>query len=299
MLPLSATGGNRTEEILNRVSEESEVFRLRASSIVGRETLRQKARQKPQRFRLRTGEDAYKPPPVKFNHREIVSEYSFAPSTEAPDSLLEFREIISVDGRTVAGHHKARETLTLGISSNDDKAKKRMLRRFQRHGLKGAATDFGQLLLLFRRGNLGNYEFSINRTEHIGANAALVVTFVQKLGPESFTIFEGRNATHARLEGELWVRQKDFVPLRIVVRTSQDVDGNYTAEHIGTVDYQESPYGILLPASVRYRHTIDGELLVENKATYASYQMFTVQTEIKFSPEEGPIEEPAPAEPSK
>ena len=43
---------------------------------------------------------------------------------------------------------------------------------------------------------------------------------------------------------------------------------------------------MVLPASVRYEKVIDGQVVVENVATYSDYQMFRVDTEIRFTPAE-------------
>ncbi len=296
-LILSATALHAAEDlglILRRVSEEAEVFRVMAPRIVARETLRQKARKKRSRFRLRVGEAALKPPPPKYRTRLIVSEYSFSTLAEAPEALLEVRQVVSVDGRKVAGSGKARETLTLGLLNNDDRAKKRMLKRFEKLGLRGAATDFGQLILLFRRTNLGRFRFRIDRRERLRDETAIVLDYQQMEGPEALTIFEGRRAVHARLEGELWVRASDYVPMRITVRTEQP-QGGYTAVHEGRVDYASSKYGVLLPLEVVYRKLIEGELLVENVAAYEEFQMFAVETVIEFPSEESAA--PPAAEP--
>jgi len=277
----SLQGAHDLGLILRRVSEEAEVFRVMAPRVVARETLRQKARKKRSRFRIRVGEAALKPPPPKFQTRVIVSEYGFSTLKEAPEALLEVRQVISVDGRKITSRRKARDTLTLGLLNQDDRAKKRMLKQFEKLGLRGAATDFGQLILLFRRTNLGRYRFRIERRERLRQNTALVLHYEQKEGPEAFTIFEGRQAVHARLQGELWVRETDYVPLRITVRTEQPSE-KYTIVHEGRVDYATSRFGVLLPAQVAYRKSADGELLVENTASYEEFHMFTVESAIEF-----------------
>jgi hypothetical protein len=281
----------RMGEILDRLSEEAEVFRTLAPNIVGRETLRHKARKDPGIFRFRVGSGALEPPDPEYQSREVISEYGFSYLEEAPEALLELRQIISVDGRDVAGHKRARQTLTLGIKNNDDRAKKKMLRRFEKSGLRGAATDFGQVILLFLRRNLDKYQFVDAGTRRIGADEAVVLQFSQRQGPEAFTIFQGREATHARLEGEIYVRASDYTPLRISMRTTVD-DGEHVTLHLGSVDYFQSGYGVLLPATVSYRETVEGGLLVENVASYSDFQMFAVDAEIKFTFAEEPTGTP-------
>jgi len=292
-----AAAGDRLNRILNRVSEEAEVFRMLAPQVVGRETLRQKSRKNPGRFRLRVGDDALKPPQPKYKTRELVSEYGFSTVAEAPGALLELRQIVSIDGRQVVDQRKARETLTLGLKNNDDRAKKRMLRRFEKLGLSGAATDFGQVLLLFRRGNLERYEFSIEGVDRLGADEVIVLRFTQRKGPEAFTVFRGRESLHARLSGEIWVRSADFLPLRVDMSTGID-NGKFVTMHRGAVNYFRSAHSVMLPASVTYRQEVDGELLVENIASYSDFQMFSVDAAITFAPatdEDAPqLAEPPP-----
>ncbi len=303
-LVVAAAAGLRGEDqltpILNRVSEEAEVFRQVAPNVIGQETLVQKVRKEPRRFRLRVGDDALEPPPVHFNDRQIVSEYGFSTLEEAPDAVLELRQIVSVDGRKVVDHNRARQTLTLGITNRDDKAKKTMLRRFEKLGLDGAAaTDFGQMLLLFRRRNLSRYNFQLAGGGRIGADETIMVDYEQKQGPESLTIFQGREAVHAQLAGTIEVRARDYLPLRITLRTKQvekDRDLDYLYE--SSVEYYQSAYGVLLPASVTYRKQVNGELLVENTSTYAGYSMFAVDAAIKFTPaDESSGDEPQLATP--
>src|SRR6185369_6125830 len=142
------------QSMLGRVSEEAEVFAHSARAVLSEETLRQRTRKTPVRFLPRVGEAATKPPKEEFLTREIVSEYGYSSFKDSPAALHEFREVTSVDGRKVQAQEKARRTLTLGVKSADDNLKKQMLRDFEKHGLTGAVTDFGQLILLFTKRRL-------------------------------------------------------------------------------------------------------------------------------------------------
>jgi hypothetical protein len=289
-LVLLALVAAQADAILDRVSEEAEAFLNLAPKIIGRETLRQRARQQPRRFRLRIGKSALEPPAVRYQEREIVSEYGFGTFQEAPEALHEFRTVISVDGRNVTGHTQARETLTLGITSDDDRLKRKLLRQFEKHGLLAAAVDFGQLIVLFSRRQRAWYDFQVAGNQGIGAQQALVLAYRQLDGPGGFTIFEGNRSYQARLEGELWVRETDFLPLRILI-SGTVTDGKHQITHRGTVDYFRSAYGVLLPASVRYQKLIDDNLMVESISSYTEFRMFAAEAEIRFET----AEPPAPA----
>jgi hypothetical protein len=278
---VAAEGG--LEAILDRVAEEAEVFRNLAPKIIARETLRQRAQKPLRRFRPRIGKSALEPPKMRLEEREIVSEYGFSTLQEDPEALHEFRTVISVDGRAVAGHSQARERLTLGLTSADDRVKRKLLSQFERHGLLAAAVDFGQLILLFTRDRRGGYQFELRGEERLGAEPVLVVSYRQLEGPGAFTIFEGNRGYRARIEGEIWARQTDFVPLRIAIRTTaSDASGKREIVHSGVVDYFPSAYGVLLPAAVRYEKLVDRVRLVENVASYSNYRMFSADAEIRF-----------------
>src|ERR1039457_2099324 len=102
-------------KILARVSEEAEVLQQNAPKILTQETLEQRATLPPSRFRPRN-ESAAAGADSRLRVREIVSEYSFGALNEAPaPNLLEFRQVVSVDGRAVQPPESARRALSAAI----------------------------------------------------------------------------------------------------------------------------------------------------------------------------------------
>jgi hypothetical protein len=277
-----AQADERLQAILDRVAEEAAILYQMAPNLVSEETFVQRARKNPRRFRPRLGSRAVQPPKPGYATREIVSEYGYSVLKESPGRLHEFRQIVSIDGRRVLGADKARESLFRGLKSEDDRVKRRMLENFRKHGLVSAATDFGQLLLLFGRRRLADYEFRVMREERVGAEAAVVVSFRQIGGEESLVIFEGRTAVRQRLEGELWVRQTDSMPLRISLRSSRAREGA-TIRDEATVEYTMTPHGALAPVSVAHRQWSGSELVVENIFRYSAFRRFSAEAEIKFN----------------
>jgi len=276
------TGEERLKAILSRVSEEAEVFLLAAPNLVGQETFQQRAAKAPRRFRPRLGSAAIQVPKPQYSTREIVSEYGYSVLRGAPGQLHEFRQIVSIDGRQIRSVEKARTTLTLGLKSADDRVKKRMVEDFKRHGLAEAAADFGPLILLFGKRRLGDYSLALSGSGRIGAEAALIVSFRQVAGTGSLLIFEKRKALRQPLEGEVWVRQPDWLPLRIGLRSSRKEE-TYSVRDEATVDYVLSPHGVLVPVSVVHRQFAGDELVVENLFRYSPFRKFTADTEIKFN----------------
>jgi hypothetical protein len=298
----------------SRIAEEAEVFARAAPSVLSEETLAQRTRKPISRFHPRVGAAA-DPPKEEFVKREIVSEYGYSSLGDSPNALHEFRTVISVDGRKVQAPEKARKALTVGVTSSDDNLKKQILRDFEKHGLIGAATDFGQVILLFTKRRLRDYQFGMVGEERLGPDTAAVLAFQQKAGPESLTTFAGREALHTGLQGFIWVRLPDYVPLRVRLLSSRK-DGAYVFNTDATVEYAMSPHGSILPVSVAQRETVlpiavaaqqsprrmslvfqkplPGSLISENVYRYAPFKKFGAESELQF---DAPID-PPPADPA-
>jgi hypothetical protein len=274
-----------SDDALRRTGEEADVFAQQASKLLATETLRQRALKAPPRFRPRVVQERFEP---HYQTREIVSEYSFSALHEAPDRLHELRRVTAVDGRVVERAEKARETLTMGVKSDDDRLKKKLLRDFEKYGLQGAATDFGQLILLFRGRSLGQFEFRKTGQQRLGAETAIVYAFTQREGPQALTIFEERSAIRQRLTGEIWVRQADGVPLRIRLTTQRKLDDGRVLFDEANVDYTMSAHGFVVPASVVHRQYSGSLLVVENLFQYSAFKKFGAEAEIKFEAQEPP-----------
>ncbi len=254
-------------QILERLSQEAEAFRRIAPLSISEETLEQRARP-PE-------------PGAEFQVREVVSEYGFSSLLSAPNAIHEIRKVISVDGKQVVTLEKARQALTLGLKSSDDKLKKRLLEDFERHGLRGAATDFGQIILLFSSRHLKDYEFQVRGERQIGAERLIVLTYAQKAGDSGVTVFLGNAAKREPLHGEISVRKKDLVPLRITMNASQTVRDLPLREE-STVDYKYDPSGTVLPVSVVHREYVKDELQSENTFSYAPFRKLALGTALKL-----------------
>ncbi|MGO4883153.1 MAG: hypothetical protein ACLP59_20370 [Bryobacteraceae bacterium] len=277
----SAARGQTLPEILSRVSEEAAVFRHVAPEILSEETLTQRALKAPPRFHPRVGAAAAKPPAPVHQTREIVSEYSFGYLKEAPQSLHEFREVTTVDGKTVSRTAAARHSLALGLASADDHARKRMLEKFEKYGLTTAVVDFGPLLLLFTKSLLGNYRFELAGTDRIGADQVRIVTYTQIAGPAHVLIFQGHRAIHQAIEGRIYARVPDGMPLRISIMESRE-DGKVSFRDEAVVDYTPNAQGYLAPAAVTHRGYAADQLLVEDEFRYAPFRKFGADAAIKF-----------------
>jgi hypothetical protein len=272
----------RIARILSRVSEEAGVFLATAPKMLSQETLEQRALIPPRRFRSRFGPAARETPKPEYRTRTVLSEYGFAGFKNSPNALHEFRQPVSVDGRNLATPQKAARALARGLRSDDDALKKRMLERFEQYGLRGAVADFGQILLLFTRHRLGDYTFSITGQARIGAETATILSFKQHAGSANLLVFENGRAIHQPLEGEIWIRRGDSLPLRIKLRSAIQ-EGATVTRHEATVDYVPTRHGALAPVSVVHREYAGSTLLAENVCRYSSFRLFSADTELQFN----------------
>lgn len=257
------------------------MFRRTAANLLGRETLRQRALREPPRFRPRAGRSAREPAPLEYRTREIVSELSYGVLRESPAVLHEFRQVILVDGRPVMDQQRARRRLVAGLRSADDRARQQLLESFGRYTLRGAATDFTPALLMFTARRLAEFSFEISGRARVGAEPALILRFRQIAGGGAFAVLQERELIRLPLEGELWVRESDGLPLRIVLLSRRQQGGRELSDH-AIVDYAPHPQGVLVPASV-VRRLHAGELLVEEDVfLYSDFRIFSADAEVKF-----------------
>ena len=279
--PAQQSSADGIQHILARVSEEADVFRANAPKMLAEETLVQRALKPPRRFRPRIGSAAVTAPKPEYRTREIISEYGFSNFRDSPNALHEFRQVVTVDGRRISTQEKARHSLAIGMRSEDDVVKKRMLERFEKHRLAGAAADFGQVLLLFGRRQLGDYDFRLDGEGRVGADEAVILAFKQRGGDGSLLIFEKRKAIHLPLEGRLWVRRSDSRPLRVELSSIRK-EGETEVRDEATVDYVVNAHGVAAPASVVHRQFAGPTMVVENVFRYSPFRVFSVDADIKF-----------------
>jgi hypothetical protein len=158
------------------------------------------------------------------------------------------------------------------------------LKQFEKYGLLGAVTDYGQALLLFTRRNLEQYEFTAKGTNYLNGVSVLVFGYRQLDGPETVTLIEEKNndqVKHLRIEGEVWVRGDNFVPVRITIMGRQGFDADQVREE-AAIDYAMSQYGALLPVKTEHRETRGGKIAAENDFSYTEFKKFGASSDITF-----------------
>lgn len=274
---------NLLPQLLSRAAEEAEVFRQNAPKALSQETLEQRALMAPSRFHLRAGASATKTDPLRIQVRQLVSEYSVgALKDSASSDLVEFRQVISVDGRPVQSAESARHALSLGMQSADDRLRKRMIEEFAKHGLVDIATDYGLILLAFGKRGQEHLKVALGGETHVGADTARAILWEQTSAAGAELEFRGRTAARRPMRGILWVREPDGLPLRVEAM-AESAEREHTFRDEATVEYVLSTHGFLTPVSVRHRHLVDGKLMTENLYRYEPFKLFAADAEIKFT----------------
>jgi len=271
-------------QILSRVSEEAEILRQNITRTVTQETLEQRALMPPSRFRPRSGEIALTlQSQVRLQVREVVSEYTIGAlgSSDSPN-LLEFRQVISVNGQPIQSPEAARHALSLEMRSPDDRFRKRMLEDFARNGLVDVATDYALILLAFTKRGLGQLHIGKVHESRIGVDDALLLDWQQTSADAGQLEFHGKHVARRALQGFLWVRRSDGLPLRVQA-WSEHADAKSTMRDEATIEYAVSAHGFLAPASVVHRHIVNGGLITENLYRYEPFRLFTTETQIRFT----------------
>jgi hypothetical protein len=268
-----------------RVAEEAEILEQYATRIMTEESLEERSLMPPSRFRPRAGSAAEQAIGPRFRIRQVVSEFSFgALRTSRTPDLVEFRQVLSVDGQPQPLPDSAVRTLAEGIQMGDDRARKRMLEQFARTGLVDFATDYALILLAFTSYAQKQIEFVTGGPCYIGPDPAISLTWKQISPQGGVTEFHGGQSTHRPLQGTLWLRASDGLPLRISAWTeyTEYTDQADLIRDDVTVDYILSEHGFLTPASVIHHHVVNGTIVTENLYRYRPFKLFATSSTITF-----------------
>ena len=279
-----------------RVAEEAEVLEQNAGKIVTQETLEQRALMPPTRFRPRLGSRGEQASGPRFRVRRVLSEFSFgALRTSASQNLIEYRQTVAVDGRPLQTTDSALRALSQGIQIGDDRVRKRMLEEFANNGLVDIATDYALILLTFTSRGQQQIEFAPVGEGYVGTDAARAFSWKQSSAQGGVLEFHGPQTARRALQGTLWLRASDGLPLRVIAWTEYTDQASQRIRDDATVEYVMSSHGFLTPASVIHHHRVNGDLMTENLYLYEPFKLFSTSSFIKF----GDIPDATPPGPIK
>ena len=233
------------------------------------------------RPKIRIGKAVDQEPEAIWQEREIVSQYGFALLDQA---VHELRQVTFVDGKQVTGERRAQDELAKLITASADQRKRRSLQQFEKYGLRGGVTDFGQILLLFSRASIERYEITYLGPRMLSPTGMQAFRYKQLDGPQALAVYRqdqrgpARHTSvvrHLSVEGEIWVRESDGLPLHVTLNATDSSSGQALREE-AVVDYAVSEFGTVLPAQTIHRELRDGMLVTENKFTYGAFHKFGV-----------------------
>ena len=137
-------------------------------------------------------------------------------------------------------------------------------------------TDFGQILLLFSRPSIERYEITYMGPRMLSPTRMLVFHYKQLDGPQALSVYrqdQRGQVQHLSVEGEIWVRESDGLPLRVTLNATDNSSDQALREE-ATVDYAASEFGTVLPLQTIHRELRAGKLVTENKFTYSAFHRF-------------------------
>ncbi len=277
--PLRLFGDSIIRSALDRLMHEASLFAKTSCDLVTEETLRQRAIKPVKRqFRPHIGAvDA--PVAPEWQTREIVSEYGY--STLSDGGIREFRKPVSMDGVPLPDRSSAVERLAASIRPGNDSTKRKLLEDFEKLGLVGTVTDFGQLLLLFDGAGQEHFEFGAGQRKLVGTERAIAVDYQQRGGPAALTLWGRGRPLRETMAGQIWFRETDLLPLKIGV-VAISGDGNDKTREEAEVEYTRSDFDVITPASVIHREYRTGGLTAENRFSYNPFRKFGSESTLQF-----------------
>lgn len=262
----------RVAAAVERLSQAAELFFSSAQQYICRERLDQKVLQPASADHIAPAKSAAGAPgDANDSYRAIDSYFAF--TTVAPSAAVrEIREMLKVDKKTLAEDEAGRASLRNILLGGDSAAKKKLRDRFTSEAPSGIVTDLSQMILLFDRAGVRNFNFSYARNAKLGGAPAIVIRYEQRGGNEGVHIEENGKRSKSALEGTIWVTTtEERRPLRITMTTSRRNRKREIRDE-AQVDYHWLPSGALLPAMVIYRRFDNSVLAAEDDFRYSQWE---------------------------
>ena len=270
--PVQAQENPFLPKMLAALWREASQFWSDTPGYVGKETWREKytyVKQPGRRF-FRVGADALKKPETVTKVRELVSFYAVAPYRRSPESLFEFRQVVSIDGKPTGEEARQREEFVDGLREGSDKWRHKLRDSFEQQTMAGVMVDFGQLIMLFTKHGQQQFAFSVKGAERSGADTAVILHFEQQKGKQALRVTDSGNEQATPLNGEILLRDPDYAVLQIRLSSARTEDSRKVRDE-AQVDYARNAAHAILPASVTHRRYLDGKLDYEDVFRYSDW----------------------------
>jgi hypothetical protein len=277
--------GAAAADPLAMVARQAEELQRKAPQAITVETLHQTCLRYPEHPHIMVGAAA-REIRSQFIGFDVVSEFTMGHLKGAGTAdLLELREVVSMNGKPVHTPEVARRALSEDKRDGADRVRKHLLGEFTRLGLLDVATDYSLILLAFTSAGQRDLQIRSQGEELVGTEEASRFGWAQTAG--GAVEFRGRKTAHRALQGSIWVRKSDGLPLRISAWFEHE-EAKHLLRDEASVEYVASPLGFPAPATVVHRHYVDGQGLTENLYVYAPFRLFTSETKIRFGDTDEP-----------
>lgn len=206
--------------------------------------------------------------------RNLISEYTFVQTRDAAGAIREVRQMRELNGKPLKAASSL-ESIAQALSDGSEKQRRRQLERFEKLGIYGAATDLGQMLLMFSAASLAGYEFRATGDEtsaegtRMAAFSFTPIDTTDSKGPLVFA--PGKQVGQKpRFKGTIWLRIFDWRLARIAM-DSEAMDGRVQRL---SVDYEPSDAcPCVMPTVAKHKEVgADGAVLVENEYVYERFR---------------------------
>jgi hypothetical protein len=215
-----------------------------------------------------------------FLTHDLVSEYTVGHLKGSPPAeLVELRELVSMDGNPIRTSVAARRALSQDVQSGEERVRKQLLEEFTKLGLADVATDYGTILLAFTSKGIASLKITPDGEGFVGTEESVRLSWIQTEG--GALEFRGRKVARRPMQGAIWIRKSDGMPLRISATFEHD-EPQHRLRDDATVDFVKSMLGFPTPVTVAHRHYVDGQPLTENLYTYEPFHLFTTDTNIRY-----------------
>ena len=213
---------------------------------------------------------------AKGRSRTLKSDYSFVQMRDATGAIREVRQMREVDGKPVKAGSSTLEAVAQAYAEGSDKQKRRQLEQLAKYGIRGAAADLGQMLLMFAAPSLPGYEFRYTGEERAPSGGAAMLAFafspIDALD-KGLVVFQPGSkggVQKPRFKGVVWIRKQDSRLARIAL-DSEAIAGQRQRL---IVDYEPSAAcSSVMPVAALHRELeANGETLVENKYVYERFR---------------------------
>ncbi len=216
--------------------------------------------------------------------RNFVSDYLFVALPSAPDFTVEFRDVISIDGKLLSRKNQGVLELFRNKSSNAFEEARRVTKESTRQNLgkkrNSNMVNFGLSFLVpqFQR----DIEYRSLPPENPGEGDQLILQFRELTDETRLRAVTPIGRKPIPSEGRIWLSKPDAKVLKIDFRFKQEenvypISGRYFIEYRPGVD------NLLLPHRFEeyfYDTKAPERVLFESVATYSNFRHFSVDVKI-------------------